>query len=132
MKSLQQSCQRFYAVASAGLTLLVINACSANDVAQSGSSPTAEAAKVAMTVTDTGCQPIQISVVAGKSMFVVTNQSSRVLEWEILKDGTVVAEQENIVPGFVQQIKANLEPGDYQMTCGLRSNPKGKVVVNAK
>jgi iron uptake system component EfeO len=65
----------------------------------------------------------------GKNTFVITNQSSRVLEWEILQNGMVIEEKENIVPGFVQELKANLKAGKYEMACGLRSNPKGKISV---
>ncbi len=43
----------------------------------------------------------------------------------------VVEERENIAPGFTQKMTANLEPGEYDMTCGLLSNPKGKLVVTA-
>ncbi|MHC5722161.1 MAG: hypothetical protein ACYTX0_61635, partial [Nostoc sp.] len=30
-----------------------------------------------------------------------------------------------------QKLKTNLQPGDYDMACGLRSNPKGKLTVKA-
>jgi iron uptake system component EfeO len=43
----------------------------------------------------------------------------------------VVEERENIVPGFVQTLTATLDSGDYQMTCGLLSNPKGVLTVAA-
>ncbi len=43
----------------------------------------------------------------------------------------VVEERENIAPGFTQKMTANLEPGEYDMTCGLLSNPKGKLIVKA-
>jgi iron uptake system EfeUOB component EfeO/EfeM len=51
------------------------------------------------------------------------------VEWEILEGVMVVEEKENIAPGFVQKLKANLKAGQYDMTCGLLSNPKGKIVV---
>ena len=54
------------------------------------------------------------------------------MEWEILKGVMVVAEKENIVPGFVQTVTADLEGGEYAMTCGLLSNPKGVLKVAAK
>ena len=37
----------------------------------------------------------------------------------------VVDERENIVPGFVQPLTTKLDPGEYEMTCGLLSNPRG-------
>lgn len=41
----------------------------------------------------------------------------------------VVEERENIAPGFTQKLTANLQPGEYDMTCGLLTNPKGKLIV---
>ena len=86
---------------------------------------------VSITVTDKGCEPPALDVQAGKITFAIRNESRRALEWEILKGVMVVAERENIVPGFVQKLTATLEAGDYQMTCGLLSNPKGILRVAA-
>jgi len=93
-----------------------------------------KAAPIAVTVTDKGCEPASLSVTSGKTTFSVRNASRRALEWEILKGVEVVAERENIVPGFVQQLTTTLDPGEYQMTCGLLSNPKGvlRVAANAE
>ncbi|MFP3408472.1 hypothetical protein SB757_28085, partial [Pseudomonas sp. SIMBA_065] len=41
----------------------------------------------------------------------------------------VVEERENIAPGLSQVINANLLPGDYAITCGLLSNPRGTLHV---
>ena len=57
--------------------------------------------------------------------------STHAVEWEILKDVMVVEERENILPGFAQTLTATLDAGDYAMTCGLRSNPKGILTVAA-
>ena len=86
---------------------------------------------VAITVTKTGCQPTSVSIAPGKTTFKIKNESSRAMEWEILKGVMVVEERENIVPGFVQTLTATLDPGEYQMTCGLLSNPKGILKVSA-
>jgi iron uptake system component EfeO len=87
---------------------------------------------VPVTVTDKGCEPASLQVDAGKTVFSIRNASRRALEWEILDGVEVVAERENIVPGFVQPLTATLNPGEYQMTCGLLSNPKGVLHVAAK
>ena len=86
---------------------------------------------VQITVTDKGCMPASLTVPAGKSVFRVKNESHRALEWEILKGVSVVAERENILPGFTQPLTATLAPGAYLMTCGLLSNPKGTLTVSA-
>jgi iron uptake system component EfeO len=86
---------------------------------------------VLVVVTDRGCEPEALTVAAGKTTFKIRNQSARVLEWEILNGVIVVEERENILPGFVQSLSAELEAGQYQMTCGLLSNPKGRLTVTA-
>src|ERR1700723_3005971 len=86
---------------------------------------------VAITITDKGCEPNALSVPAGKTTFKIRNQSKRAVEWEILDGVMVVEERENIVPGFVQSLTADLKAGQYQMTCGLLSNPKGTLTVTA-
>jgi iron uptake system component EfeO len=86
----------------------------------------------AVTVTSEGCQPAVLQVAAGKTRFLIHNTSSRAVEWEILKGVYVVEERENIAPGFTQKLTATLEAGNYEMTCGLLSNPRGKLIVSAK
>jgi iron uptake system component EfeO len=86
---------------------------------------------VAITITDKGCEPNALSVPAGKTTFKIRNQSKRAVEWEILDGVMVVEERENIVPGFVQSLTADLKAGQYQMTCGLLTNPKGVLAVAA-
>ena len=90
-----------------------------------------EAAPVPVTISDKGCEPAFVSVTPGRSVFKIKNDSKRAVEWEILKGVDVVEERENIIPGFVQTLSATLDAGDYQMTCGLLSNPKGVLKVAA-
>ncbi|MFF6008942.1 iron uptake system protein EfeO [Rahnella sp. R3(2024)] len=92
----------------------------------------ADVRQVKITVNDKQCEPMALTVPAGKTQFVVHNASQKGLEWEILKGVMVVEERENIAPGFTQKMTANLEPGEYDMTCGLLSNPKGKLTVTAE
>ncbi|SQI42402.1 Iron uptake system component EfeO precursor [Serratia plymuthica] len=91
----------------------------------------ADVPQVKITVNDKQCEPMQLTVPAGKTQFVVHNTSQKNVEWEILKGVMVVEERENIAPGFTQKMTANLEAGEYDMTCGLLSNPKGKLIVTA-
>ncbi len=90
-----------------------------------------DAAPVPVTISEKGCDPVSVSVTPGKSVFKIKNDSKRAVEWEILKGVDVVEERENIIPGFVQTLSATLDAGDYQMTCGLLSNPKGILKVAA-
>ncbi|OAT20544.1 ferrous iron transport periplasmic protein [Buttiauxella noackiae ATCC 51607] len=91
----------------------------------------ADVPQVKVTVIDKQCEPMNITVNAGKTQFIIQNNSQKALEWEILKGVMVVEERENIAPGFSQKMTANLQAGEYDMTCGLLSNPKGKLIVKA-
>ncbi|MDF2642475.1 MAG: hypothetical protein K0R45_1747 [Pseudomonas sp.] len=75
------------------------------------------------------CEPNALTVPAGKNAFRIVNRSERAVEWEILDGVLVVEERENIAPGLSQVINANLMPGDYVITCGLLSNPRGTLHV---
>lgn len=119
MNSLR-SCRSFVAATLAGaLSSLLL----APGMARADNDP------VDVVITDAGCEPAALKVAAGKTMFKIKNTSKRAIEWEILQGYMVVEERENIIPGFVQNLTANLVPGDYGMTCGLLSNPKGTLKV---
>ncbi|WP_433735332.1 iron uptake system protein EfeO [Pseudomonas putida] len=75
------------------------------------------------------CEPNALTVPAGRASFRIVNRSDRAVEWEILDGVLVVEERENIAPGLSQVINANLLPGDYTITCGLLSNPRGTLHV---
>ncbi len=111
----------FTAVSLAGLTLCGQGIAATPDASQ----------PVAITITGKGCEPNTVTVLEGKTTFKIKNASARVLEWEILDGVMVVEERENIVPGFVMTLTATLKAGQYQMTCGLLSNPKGTITVTA-
>ena len=80
-------------------------------------------------VSATSCEPNAISVPGGRRSFDIVNVSDRTIEWEILNGVMVVAERENIAPGFTTTLEVQLAPGDYAMTCGLLSNPRGTLTV---
>ena len=82
-----------------------------------------------VTINDTGCEPMRLTVPPTKVAFKIKNASKRGVEWEILKDNMVVEERENIIPGFTSTLTTKLDPSEYEMTCGLLSNPKGKLIV---
>lgn len=56
----------------------------------------ADIPQVKVTVTDKQCEPMIITVNAGKTQFIIQNHSQKALEWEILKGVMVVEERENI------------------------------------
>lgn len=86
-------------------------------------------AETVVTIHAHACEPNALTVPAGKNAFRIVNRSERAVEWEILDGVLVVEERENIAPGLSQVINANLLPGDYSITCGLLSNPRGTLHV---
>ncbi|MEF2070873.1 iron uptake system protein EfeO [Consotaella aegiceratis] len=87
------------------------------------------AGDVEVAVTASACEPNELTVPAGKRSFEIVNRSDRPVEWEIIDGVMVVAERENIAPGFRQTVSARLVPGEYEITCGLLSNPRGVLRV---
>ena len=85
--------------------------------------------KVQVAINAKNCEPNELTIPAGRTVFEIVNQSDRTVEWEILDGVMVLEERENIAPGFKQTIAAKLTPGEYQITCGLLSNPRGKLTV---
>jgi high-affinity iron transporter len=86
---------------------------------------------IAVTITDRTCKPATLTIPAGRLSFVVTNRSERVLEWEILDGVMVLEERENIAPGQSRRLTTHLHPGEYAITCGLLSAPRGRLIVQA-
>lgn len=84
---------------------------------------------IVVTIKDGTCDPNAITVPAGRSTFKIINNSDRALEWEILDGVMVLEERENILPGFSQTMQAKLKAGDYEITCGLLSSPRGTLHV---
>ncbi|WPN32962.1 iron uptake system protein EfeO [Pseudomonas sp. P5_109] len=85
--------------------------------------------EVVVTIHPHSCEPNALTVPAGRASFRIVNRSDRAVEWEILDGVLVIEERENIAPGLSQVINANLLPGDYSITCGLLSNPRGTLHV---
>ena len=97
--------------------------------AASGASSANAGGSVNVAVNDTACEPMELTVPSGQVVFNIKNNSGRKLEWEILKGVMVVDERENIAPGLSDKMTVTLLPGEYEMTCGLLTNPRGKLVV---
>ncbi|NWE26966.1 iron uptake system protein EfeO [Pseudomonas gingeri] len=85
--------------------------------------------EITVSILPHSCEPNALTVPAGQNSFRILNKSDRAVEWEILDGVLVVEERENIAPGLSQVINANLAPGDYAITCGLLSNPRGTLHV---
>lgn len=114
-----------------GAAALVIAGAGAFWAAARARTPAALDGAVAVRVTGSACEPMALTVPAGRTRFVVRNDSDRPLEWEILDGVMVVAERENIAPGLTATLTEQLHAGEYAITCGLLSNPRGTLTVLA-
>jgi len=116
-------------LAAAGAGVLMVAAAAAFYYASQMTQPQTAGDVYRVEVGARACEPNAITVAAGRNTFEIHNTSDRPVEWEILSGVLVVAERENIAPGFHQTLTANLAPGSYEITCGLLSNPRGTLTV---
>lgn len=102
-------------------------ACGDDDDASS-----AGAQKIDVTLNDDGCSPAAINTTAGAITFQVTNKGGdAVTEFEVLDNGRIVGEVENISPGLNGHFTVNLAAGNYTTKCpGGSKNEGGTLVVS--
>lgn len=120
---------RYVGLAIAGAAALVLAGGAAFFYASQVAHPPVAADAFLVTVTAHGCEPNALTAPAGRRKFEIRNASERPVEWEILNGVMVVAEKENIAPGFRATVSAELQPGAFEMICGLLSNPRGTLTV---
>ena len=93
-------------------------ACSGGDEAGSG--------EITVTATEAECTPSATDLDAGVTHFRVTNKGKQSTELYVLRpDGSIVAERENIAPGIVAQVTAELTAGDYTLRCRANDSSDG-------
>ena len=107
------------------LAAVLLAACGSEEDAQAG------AKKVAVKLTDAGCDPAVLKVASGPTTFVVTNAgTSRVSEFEILQGEKILGERENLAAGLSGDFTLTLQPGTYTTLCpGGKTAPKGTLTV---
>ena len=103
-----------YAFGLIAVGLIALSACGVTE------STTAKktADRVTIAFTDDGCTPEPASVSAGAWTFEVSNKSaSRVTEAELMQNGRILGEKENLTPGLSGSFTLRLQPGDYVVNC---------------
>jgi iron uptake system EfeUOB component EfeO/EfeM len=85
--------------------------------------------RVAVTNSESGCEPSALSVPAGPVVFEITNFGGEVGEFEILRDDFVIDEVENIVPTFQNNLVSRLDGGEYELICFNIQTPRGTLSV---
>lgn len=113
----------------AGPAAAVVAACTVMSACGSThSAGHAGSAVVTVLLTNQGCSLDRDSVPAGPVSFQIDNQgSSAVTEAELIKDGSILAERENVAAGFTASFAYSVVPGSYEISCpggsGAQSTP---------
>jgi len=108
---------RTLAIVGVPAALLVVGL-AASGCGKGGDATPKGATTVAITLTDDGCKPSPSSVKAGPVTFKITNSGAgKVSEAELLSNGNIVGEKENLTPGLSGSFSLNLKAGKYQVYC---------------
>ncbi len=113
------------ACALVGVSLAASGCGSGSDGAKAGG------AVVQMRLTDAGCDPARLEVRAGPTTFEVRNDGAdAVTELEVLEDGRILGEAENLAAGLSGRFSLTLRPGRYVTYCpGGDSAERGTLTV---
>ncbi len=112
------------AVAAAGLLSFSVSACGSSDDSPAG------AKKMAVKLTDAGCDPHDAKAPAGPITFDVENAgSASVTELEVLDGETILGEVENLSEGLTGSFSLTLEEGEYTLRCNGGSDEDGTLTI---
>src|SRR5215813_8305723 len=93
--------------------VITLSACGSSGTSTDSADPGAK--KVPFTLTDAGCDPAHLELPAGPTTFEVTNQGAdAVTEMELMQNGRIVGEVENLTPGLSGSFSVTLSPGTYE------------------
>lgn len=91
----------------------------------------ADVPQVKVTVTDKQCEPMTITVNAGKTQFIIQNHSQKALEWEILK-GVMVVEERRFRGFFItlaQPVEVNNEVINHVLIACAAADARHKLKI---
>jgi iron uptake system component EfeO len=77
----------------------------------------ATAGDVAVTATDSTCQLDHTELAAGVTTFVIANNGGKITEFEVMQDGRIIGEVENLSPQTSRNVTVELAAGSYQGVC---------------
>jgi iron uptake system component EfeO len=111
---------------------VLIAGCARSDGSSPGGNGAAGANKVSIAVTDDGCAPEPASAPAGALTFEVANKgATRVTEAEVMQNGRILGEKENLTPGLSGSFSLRLEPGEYVVQCPNAATDQTRFTVTA-
>jgi iron uptake system component EfeO len=114
---------------AAGLLALTATACGSSDDETASAAP--EAATLAFTLNDSGCDPADAEAAAGPITFEVENASSNpdVHELEVLDGETVLGETPDLKESDSGTFSLTLEAGEYTLLCPGSDGEPGSLTV---
>ena len=92
--------------------------------APAGTATPTAAATVALSLTETGCDPVTLTAPAGAVTFNVDNARDAKAEFEILSATPKILTEEFLEPGASGSFTVDLVAGDYQVICGRPSDTR--------
>ncbi|QUD81443.1 peptidase M75 family protein [Gordonia polyisoprenivorans] len=118
---------RLVAVSATAVAIVGVAACSSNDDGDSSSATKT----VTVEMTNDGCKVTPDKVDAGPITFEIKNtNAAAVSEVELLQDGKILAERENIAPGMAAtSFSHKLDGGTYELYCPGATNEKTTFTV---
>ncbi len=118
------------ATLAAAAFALLLAACGSGSDAGDG-----DVQRIAVKITDGGCDPTDLRAAAGPATFTVSNDDSTANnEFEVLDGARILGERENLTAGLSGEVSINLDPGSFDIVCGNPGNrePTGKLVVSGE
>jgi len=100
--------------------------------ASAGAAAPAAAAPVALSLADTGCDPVTLTAPAGAVTFNVDNARDAKAEFEVLSAAPKILTEEFLDPGASGSFTVNLVAGDYQVICGRPSDTRAALTVTGE
>jgi iron uptake system component EfeO len=120
------------AIAVATAVPLAAAGCATSSAGSSAAGSGGNAANSTVTInfTDDGCPPSPASIGAGAVKFSVANKgANRVTEAEVLQDGRILGEKENLTPGLSGDFSLRLEAGQYVVYCPNAKTDRATLTV---
>ena len=89
-------------------------------------------ATVGLSLTETGCDPVTLTALAGAVTFNVDNARDAKAEFEILSATPKILTEEFLEPGASGSFTVDLVAGDYQVICGRPSDTRAAYTVTGE
>ena len=119
-------------VALTAVAAVVAGCGSSSGTSTGGTSATTPGARIAVSLTDEGCEPSKFTAVAGDITFSVTNDVAGTdlkSEFELLTKEPKILAEELFAKAEARDVQTSLPAGDYELICGAPSNSRSALTV---